>query len=371
MRERKSIVFQSNQGLTPGVVSGTITKLIQQTMECERIELPVISAGEYAESLSIYIDKDGNMAPVPEGYTVSGIAKKNTIWGEDKSLVLYQIPQNEFVDWTDSTSIKEANKNYHQIIFVPVSLLKENKATLDAISFNEKIGTSSYYGLTNEIARSKTMYVFDRKMYSFDGINEELIEHIKSFIKWGGFFISRYYNSFHDLGTKSLTSMNEANIQTKNLFDWREKIEIYNSQRQKPSLKAFIPYGGEFDTMLQWIAESNGISYEGLINRFVESERENEAYRKLEHIYFGYLVVYPWINRESRYSKFIGGKPYTLNNVCELSGVCLAWTEEKHRSYYLQSHVRRGKFGLRMLDEEEAWSDNSRYAALRAFFYIS
>lgn len=363
------IAFNQKEGLTPGVASGTITRLIQQTIRSKYIELPVVWAGEYAKTLSVYIDKHGNMAPVPEGYTVSGIEKENTILGKDKSLVLYQIPEEQSVNWTDSEQLKSVQKCCNQLIFIPVSRLK-TKATLDGANYDEKVGTSLYYDLT-----TKNIDHFnenaERKFYSFDGITKEYLERIKSYIKWGGFFISRYYNFLYGIDEEYLDSRNGRDITVRKVKEWEERIKKYNSQGKKTILKAAIPYGGEFDTFMSWLAESNGITYRNLIYQFMERDRRDEEYRASESIYFGYIVEYPWIDREMRYSKFVGGKPYTLNNVCDLSGVCLAWTREKVlNNFWTETYIRRDKFGLRIEDDlSNSWSYD-RYAAARAIFFI-
>lgn len=80
----KKIVLEAGEGIT-FEVSETGGKLVIRARSivmgnvCH--ELPTVSAGEYAEELSIYTDKDGNQAVILPGWTVSGNSSENTIWG--------------------------------------------------------------------------------------------------------------------------------------------------------------------------------------------------------------------------------------------------------------------------------------------------
>ena len=101
------------------------------------LTLPSIQAGEYAEELSVYTDKDGNRAVITPGWMVSGIKSENTIWGKDVSLVIYRIPKNENkgIDWNNSEKVDKLQRTYDQMVWCPVNLL-EPDGTLDGIKFN-------------------------------------------------------------------------------------------------------------------------------------------------------------------------------------------------------------------------------------------
>ena len=79
--------------------------------------LPVIGAGEKATDTSEYMDTNGDIAVIPGGFTVSGVASEGTI---DGGLVIYLIPEGETVDWTNPTSVATAQTTYDQFVWIPI-----------------------------------------------------------------------------------------------------------------------------------------------------------------------------------------------------------------------------------------------------------
>ena len=144
----------------------------------EKIELNVL-AGCYAGELSAYTDKDGNQAVIPAGWTVSGVSKESTIWGKGVSLVIYQIPLGERVNWNDPCEIEKAQKTYSQLVWVPVTFLDAN-GTLDGEHFSEKFGRRNY---RNDKFSENEFY---------EPLKGELLEQHQSVKEYGGFYISRY-----------------------------------------------------------------------------------------------------------------------------------------------------------------------------------
>ena len=74
--------------------------------------LPAVSCGECAKTPSVYTDPLGVKAVIPNGWTVSGIPEENTVCN---GMVIYRIPSQETVDWSDSR-IQEI---YDQFVYVP------------------------------------------------------------------------------------------------------------------------------------------------------------------------------------------------------------------------------------------------------------
>ena len=95
-------------------------------------KLPTVSAGECAETLSVYTDKDGNKAVIPSGWTVSGVSEENNIWGKDVSLVIYRIPKENTskTNWENPDELEVLKKTYDQLVWCPVELLDAD-GTLD------------------------------------------------------------------------------------------------------------------------------------------------------------------------------------------------------------------------------------------------
>lgn len=87
--------------------------------------LPDIFAGEYAETLSVYTDKNGSKALVPPGWTVSGVPNESIILGNDTALIIYYIPKSELkkIDWKNPELLKKAKETYKQNIWLTTEIL--------------------------------------------------------------------------------------------------------------------------------------------------------------------------------------------------------------------------------------------------------
>lgn len=161
MKRHEKFVFEAEKGITFEASKGTSGELIIRTLNIVSNsvypELPTVLAGEYAEVLSVYTDKDGNKAVVPEGWTVSGVPKENIIWGKDKGLVIYHIPKAEVsgINWQNSDEVETLMRTYDQFVWTPVGLLTAN-GTLDGIHFNESIDKyDGYYSSRYDISKNE------------------------------------------------------------------------------------------------------------------------------------------------------------------------------------------------------------------------
>ena len=74
--------------------------------------------GDKAEETEEYEDTNGDIAVIPGGFTVSGVPEESTI---EDGLVIYLIPKGETVDWTNPTSVANAQKTYDQFVWIPIS----------------------------------------------------------------------------------------------------------------------------------------------------------------------------------------------------------------------------------------------------------
>ena len=74
--------------------------------------------GDKAEETEEYEDTNGDIAVIPGGFTVSGLPEESTI---EDGLVIYLIPEGETVDWTNPTSVANAQKTYDQFVWIPIS----------------------------------------------------------------------------------------------------------------------------------------------------------------------------------------------------------------------------------------------------------
>ncbi len=111
--KRYEIVFEADKGIDIEVSKVTDGKLLIKAINIALnnvyLELPTVSAGEYAEGLSVYTDNDGNKAVVLPGWTVSGVPSENVIWGKDMGLVIYHIPKEKVsgIDWENKNEVNK------------------------------------------------------------------------------------------------------------------------------------------------------------------------------------------------------------------------------------------------------------------------
>lgn len=260
MKNRQKIVLEAGEGITfkvseqaygtlvieaQQVARSTETSIVQNTVPSVAQDdvchnLPTVSAGQYAEELSIYTDKDGNQAVVLPGWTVSRIATENTIWGKDVSLVIYRIPKGfASIDWADHKKVARLQKTYSQLVWVPVRKLTPN-GTLDGEYFTEKFGRRNYR----------------KNNFSSKGFNEPLegglLAQKESVSKYGGFYMSRYDISKSPEGAPQSVKgcMPWVNI------NFPEALNVSATFECSDVVRSQLTYGAEYDSILQWLIES-------------------------------------------------------------------------------------------------------------------
>ncbi len=228
MKRYEKLVLEAEKGMT------------FETSEGTNGELPAVSAGEYAEVLSVYTDKTGKKAIVPPGWTVSGVSKENNIWGKDVSLVIYRIPQGKEFDWADKAHVDFLKRAYDQLVWVPVGQLEAN-GTLDGVSFTEKFGRRKYRN-----------YVFSEDNFH-EEFTDELALQLESVKKYGGFYISRYDIS------RSATGRSQS---VKGAIPWvrinfEDAKKVASTIENNATLKSHLTFGAEYDSILEWFIKSN------------------------------------------------------------------------------------------------------------------
>ena len=149
-------------------------------------KLPDVEAGVRAETNSNY-----KGATIPKGFTVSGIKSEQTIEG---GLVIYDIPKDTTVDWTNPDSVKT---KYNQFVWIPVKVTSSDTETSIAAfrrsnwTANTATGGERTTGLD---AKFTEPYSYDttNNYDQTNGIADQITELTKSIYKYGGFYIGRY-----------------------------------------------------------------------------------------------------------------------------------------------------------------------------------
>lgn len=262
-------------------------------------ELPSILAGEYAKELSVYMDKDGNKAVVPQGWTVSGVPSENVIWGKDIGLVIYYIPKEKVsgIDWKNKNKVNGLMETDDQLVWMPVNMLSDT-STLDGIHFNEKFGRMNYQ---NE--------EFSESEYN-ESLVGELAETKESIDTYGGCYITRYKISI-DKKTGEPRSIKGADPWTR--IDFPTAKNVAATMAKSENLMSHLTYGAEYDTRTKWTIETGTVTKKEIAE---DSTRLGNYYNN------------------NNYPKEIvkTGKDGCVNNIYGFAGNVDEWTQEQKKS---------------------------------------
>lgn len=327
MKRYEKFVFEAEKGITFKVSEGTSGELIVKA--CKQLsitsnnvlsELPTVSAGKYAEVLSVYTDNDGNQAVVPSGWTVSGVSKENTIWGKDVSVVIYCIPKEKVydIDWTNPDEVETLQRTYDQLIWTPASLLEAN-GTLDGVSFTEKFGRRNF---RNE--------EFSESEYH-EPVTGELALQKESVDKYGGYYSTRYDIS-QDEETGKPRSIKGADPWTN--IDYPTMHEIGSIIFKSETITSHLMYGAEYDTREEWVIETKAKTLDEIAKdstKWGNYWNTNGAPKKV-------------VKTGSR-------EEWCANNIYDFTGNVDEWTQEQNDSSY---RVIRGGYYSRYGDDYPA-----------------
>ena len=320
MKRYKKLVLNGNEGITFEVSEGTggeliinaIPKADYGSISDVYSALPAVSAGEYAEVLSVYTDKDGNKAVVPPGWTVSKVSSENTIWGKNLGLVIYHIPEKRVrnIDWTRPNEVQTLQRKYDQFVCTPVSLLSPN-GTMDGISFKEKFGRRNY---KNE------------KFSEFhEELSGDLVLEKQSIDKYGVFYSSRY-----DISRDRITGMPRSICGS---YPWTNidpasAIEVASTMISTSILTSHLMYGAEYDTRFEWIINTRTMTPYAI----AEDSTEWGNYRNTS-------------NSQGRLAKTGSSEKWCINTIYDLTGNVTELTQEQFGSSHYQV-IRGGAYNL-------------------------
>ncbi len=300
------LLFGNEEGLTfeVKVPNGKIIKLklsVVDTISDIHAEFPTVLAGEYAEEVSVYTDKDGNKAVIPKGWTVSGVPNENVIFGKDIGMVIYYIPKEKVsrIDWNNKKRVNTLMKTYNQLVWKPVNMLSATH-TLDGKHFNEKLGRMNY---RNE--------KFSESEY-YEELERELAETKKSIDQYGGCYITRYKIS-KDKRTGEPRSVKGAYPWTD--IDFPTARQVAASMAKSENFKSHLTYGAEYDTRLKWAIETGTVTKKEVVK---DSTRLGNYY-----------------NNENYPDKIVKtGEDGCVNNIYGFAGNLRELTQEKNNELY-------------------------------------
>jgi len=246
--------------------------------------LPHITSGETLNKISIYTDTNGDSAVIPAEFKVSN---KNSGQFVSRGLVVIAPDNSEYV-------------------WIPVSVTP--LAVRDFGRYLYGSSFSDYYDETNL---------------------DEYKEMITSTNKYGGFYIGRYESGRSDNGTpvsKRITADGHEQIWTRISPQDAARItkKLYPENK---TVQGFLPWGINWDTMLQWIIDSGSKTKLQVVQNSTD-----------------------WGNySDDSFSIGADGKQTGVwkeaaaNNIYDLAGNNWEWTQERYGSNYV---IRGGGYSL-------------------------
>lgn len=307
MKRYEKLLLEAEKGITFEVSKGTSGELIIRALNIATtnvdFSLQAVSAGEYAKTLSVYTDNDGNKAVVPPGWTVSGVCKENTIWGKDVSVVIYRIPKKKVSDinWEDMDVVEGLKRRYDQLVWVPVGLLDAN-GTLDGVSFTEKFGRRNYWN--NEFSEGEF----------HEPLTGELALQVESVKKYGGFYISRYDISKNKKTGKPQSIKGE--IPWTNI-NFNEAQKVVATLETSDTITSHSTFGAEYDSVEEWFIKSKARTFKEIAENSTEWGNH-------------------WNTRNSPKKVVETGsrEEWCTNNIYDFAGNVDEWTQEQNSGSY-------------------------------------
>lgn len=284
MQRYKKLVLEAQKGIAFEQSEGTNGELIWRAVNIAKTKASSQKRVTVSKKDAFTVEKNSNEnqyanyanPPVPPGYEHIGGTRKNGFVIE--------------------------SPHAGQFVWIPVVDLKAN-GTLDGNSFNQKFGRRNY--------RSEE---FSDAAYH-ETVTAEFEMQMESVERNGGFYISCYEIS-KNKDTGKLQSV-RFGIPIHRI-DFYEAMEKAYQIENGPSLKSHIPFGAEYDSMLEWIIESNARNYDEVVK---------------DSTNWGNYISYGILRKT-------GSAANCSNNLYDVSGNLREWTQEEYGSSYKGSSYR-------------------------------
>ena len=260
----------------------------------ENNEEVIIDYAESKDNIEKYEDQNGDTAYIPKDFQVSAKPDEQTI---NTGLVVIGPDGSEFV-WIPTTTTRLMHRN-----FAPSGIWNSSYALSDTPSSN------AYYDETDSV---------------------EYINMKNSVEKYGGFYIGRYETSKSDKdnipAVKKVTTTSGGRIWT-NISPEDMMTVSNNMYAGNDTVRGFLSYGANFDTVLQWL---------------VDSSAKTEADIRIDSTSWGNYSNNTFTGnvKSGTTGMFEETK---ANNIYDLAGNYWEWTAERYGDSYV---MRSGGYNL-------------------------
>lgn len=196
-----------------------------------------------------------------------------------------------------------SKRRRNQFVWIPVHMLEANGTADNGVTFMEQFGRRTF----GQPVDLTTKGFWEEETENFHQQREGIL-------KYGGFYVSRYSIS------KDCYSR-PARYPIVNIDLWRAISLAKNVETDFQEVSTQIPYGAEFDCILQWLAQSFPDGFEGI---------RRETNKKVDPI-----GISPTLKKSNEH------KNWEINNLFDIDTNVSTWTYERYGQ--TQSRVTRGR----------------------------
>lgn len=276
---------------------------------------------------TVYTDKNGKTAIIPDGFIVSSVASENTV---ENGLVIYEGTQPVTDD-----NVAKAQETRDQFVWVPVPNINEfvrrdgyEKGTLQtAVSSGEATEPYSAISLSNDPT----------------GEWKEWTEMRASVAEYGGFYIGRYETGTGEIRTSTSPVTDVLVQKSKEVYNWvpwgtsmteiGTEGAVYLARRlyNTSSVKSTLCYGVQWDAVMnfmkdvenqndqgkKYIEDSTGMGWysnnSGLAIHKTGTDLDTNSSNMVKNIYDMAGNLYEWtMEANSPSGRFIRGAYYNI-----------------------------------------------------------
>ena len=266
-------------------------RILAKNNEYINAQLGNIVPGEYIKETKKdnYMDRNGEYATIPAGFTISAIPDEQTI---SDGLVIYDIPENEVkgVDWTSKNDdgAYDVQTKYNQFVWIPVKSEEEYQRNNEFIAYNIINGKWEPYD--TKLTKADVSYLPSSiQPDNDDPENNETAER-KAVLKYNGFYIARY-----EAGNENSNVVSKQNA---TVYINKKQTEFKNLGKNmysdKESIKSAMCSGIQWDVLMKFIdgkKDANGLTldvkkiHEGSFPGWFINKSGKNLYDKVQNMY--------------------------------------------------------------------------------------
>lgn len=292
-------------------------------------------------------------AIIPKGFTVSGISSEQE---PDTGLVIYDIPEETDVDWTDEDTVRAT---YNQFVWVPVPNIDEMAVKQTEYTYGEKypdgyyVGVLDHYSYDREgieptiitgsyedtyISDNYTGIIYDTLSENYSDIlgfssvkefGEYVVDSYQQMVnsvkKYGGFYVARYETSL--VADAAQSKKEKMPMISDNWYDMYLKQDSTRSTNNpyynNTNVTTNMVWGSQWDAMIRWMSKNPEALVH--INLYSVNEKNEKKFMKFaKHDDFE-IGILPY---ETGDTDNQDGYDDRVNNVYDLEGNLFEATQE-------------------------------------------